>query len=555
MPIAGSASLEEGVTIAHESLVNLYGCRIGAGTKIGPFVEIQRNARIGCRCIISSHSFVCEGVEIGDEVFVGHGVMFANDRIPRARNPDGTAKTAGDWVLAAPRVERRASIGSNATILPGVTIGEGALIGAGAVVTKDVPPYAVAAGVPARIVGDARDSRYADGSTVNTAADGNRAQLRAPRAEHCGMTAPVRSLQTLRVAVIGAGYWGPNLLRAFNANPDFDDVVLVDVDQDRLAAVARPYRGLATTTSFDRVIEDPSIRAVAIATPLELHYPMAKAALEAGKHVLMEKPMTRSVREAVELRDLARRNGLVLMVDHTYLYTGAVEYLKGIIDEGRFGRLLYLDSVRINFGLFSPNNDVVYDLAPHDISILNYLLGERPIEVSATSAACMWSNVSDVAYLTLKYPGGVLAHAHLSWLSPVKTRRLMIAGSAQMAVWDDTEASDRVKIYDKGLTVEPDPDLQRQYLVSYRIGGMSAPFIDKSEALAKVVRAFQRAVTAGEPVRCSADDGIAVIETIEAVQRSIRASGSLVKIGEPIAKPAGRTVRGAVAMAAKVAGV
>ena len=325
MPIAADVILEDGVTIFHRDLVNLYGCRVGAGTKIGTFVEIQKGAVIGRRCKISSHTFVCEGVTIEDEVFVGHGVMFINDRYPRATT-NGEPQTEADWKVEPTLVRRGASIGSGAVLLCGVTIGEGALVGAGAVVTTDVPPGATVAGVPARLV---------------------RAQRRR------------RATGVIGIGVIGYGYWGPNLVRNFADCRGAAVRMVCDRERQRLEQVERRYPGVKITTTPAELVNDPSVDAVVIATPVKDHFDLAMLALRAGKHVLVEKPMTSTSDQAARLIDEAAARKKVLMVDHTFVYTGAVRKMRELTASGELGEIYYYDSVRINLGLFQ-----------HDVNVL-----------------------------------------------------------------------------------------------------------------------------------------------------------------------------------------
>jgi|SRR5579872_1534300 len=336
--------------------------------------------------------------------------------------------------------------------------------------------------------------------------------------------------RTLGVAIIGAGYWGPNLLRNFFSSERWTVEALVDVDEKRLTKPRRLYPGLRTFTDFEAVLNDERVDAVAVATPIESHYAIARAALEAGKHVLIEKPMCALSSEAQHLCAMADERGLVLMVDHTYLYTGAVRYLKQLVASQQLGRVFYMDAVRVNLGLFHPRYDVIFDLAPHDVSIMNYLMDAQPIEVAAVASYGVSAERADVAYLTLKYPSGILGHAHLSWLSPAKVRRLMISGTHRMAIWDDTEASEKVKVFDSGVDVSPDPESRYERLISYRTGDMIAPAISRTEALSQVVAAFWDSIVSHVPSPSTGYDGLAVLRVIEAAEQSLRANGAFVHI-------------------------
>jgi predicted dehydrogenase len=334
----------------------------------------------------------------------------------------------------------------------------------------------------------------------------------------------------LGVAVIGAGYWGPNLLRNFCASGRWSVRALCDLDPARLDKAVAPYPGLWATTDLLEVLEDPRIDAIAIATPAETHFTIADAALRAGKHVLIEKPMTTSVPDAEALCRTAERLGRILMVDHTYLFCTPVEYLKAAQERGDFGDLLYLDAVRVNLGLFQQFANVVVDLAPHDVSIINYLLDAVPHEVSTAVSRCMNTDIVDVAYVSLRYPRNVMAHVHLSWLSPVKMRRMSIAGRNKMAVWDDLE-TDRVKVYDKGVVFPADAQAERlRHLVNYRLGDMVAPALTQREALEKVVAEFHDAITERRTPRSSGRFGLDVVRVLDGIERSIAAEGRAVSL-------------------------
>jgi predicted dehydrogenase len=331
-----------------------------------------------------------------------------------------------------------------------------------------------------------------------------------------------------RIAVVGLGYWGPNLVRNLASSSRWELAALVERDPARLGRVARSYPGVPRAAELEQVLD--AVDAVVIATPPETHAALARTAIEAGKHVLVEKPLTTDAGEGAALADLAEARGLTLAVDHTFLYTGSVEYLRAAIRNGSLGQIYGLDSVRVNLGLYQRFASVCVDLATHDISIFNYLLDETPSQVAAVSLQMVSESFSDVAYITLRYPSGVHGHIHVSWLSPVKVRRLAIAGSAKMAIWDDVEPSEKVRVYDKGVEFADDLESRTASFVSYRAGDMHAPALDTSEALGKVLDAFAAAAFDGTPMRSDARAGVAVVEVLAAIERSSAAGGSFVPV-------------------------
>jgi predicted dehydrogenase len=335
-----------------------------------------------------------------------------------------------------------------------------------------------------------------------------------------------------RIAVVGLGYWGPNLVRNIVSSQSWELAAVVDRDPARLARVARTYPAAIAARELDEVLD--AVDAVVVATPPESHAALARLALEAGKHVLVEKPLATLPRDAAALAELAQERGLVLAVDHTFLYTGSVEYLQRAIRSGSLGQIYGLDSVRVNLGLYQRFASVCVDLATHDISIFNSLLGETPSHVSAVSLRMISESFSDVAYITLRYPSGVHGHIHVSWLSPVKARRMTIAGSAKMAIWDDVEPSEKVRVYDKGVEFADDLESRAASFVSYRAGDMYAPALDTTEALRKVVDDFAAAVTGGTPMRSGAREGVAVVDVLAAIERSTAAGGAFVPTRTPV---------------------
>lgn len=335
----------------------------------------------------------------------------------------------------------------------------------------------------------------------------------------------------IKVAVIGCGYWGPNLIRNFMACPETDLVWACDIDEVRLKKVMSPYPGVRLTDDISEIYADDKVDAVAIATPTHTHYQIAKAALEADKHVLIEKPLASTVAQGLELVNLAKAKGRQIMCDHIFCYNGAVRKIKEIINKGDLGEILYFDSVRINLGLFQPDINVVWDLAPHDLSILDFLLGKLPDCLNATGVCHAHNNIENIAYLSLGYANSFMAHLHLNWLSPLKIRRTIIGGSEQMLVWDDLDSTEKVKVYDKGISVQYDGRKQKeQLMVSYRLGDMYAPQVDGTEALSLMVMEFAACIKENRLALTDGEAGLRVLKILEATDCSIRNSGATVKV-------------------------
>lgn len=359
--------------------------------------------------------------------------------------------------------------------------------------------------------------------------DLERKTLATPRAGEA-----LRPRGLLGVGIVGAGYWGPKLIRNFAASERAAVVAICDRDGERLKTVARSGLGSLPSTSyyqrFSELLADPRVDAVAIATPVHTHFELAKRALLSGRHVLIEKPLASSVAEAEELVELAERLGLTLLVDHTFLYHPAVTKLEELIRSGDLGELLYFDSVRINLGLFQPDINVLWDLAPHDLSILNRLVPSRPEAISATGASHWKKSTESIAYLSLTYPESFIAHVHVSWLAPVKVRQLMVSGTRKMAVYDDNQVLEKVKVYDRGIAEQPStPEDVHRALVDYRSGDMVAPHIPAAEALAAEVEDFLDCVESSRQPRSDGRDGLAVVRLLECAQQSIERGG------EPVA--------------------
>jgi predicted dehydrogenase len=344
----------------------------------------------------------------------------------------------------------------------------------------------------------------------------------------------------ITVGVIGCGYWGPNLIRNFVENEASRLAWVCDTDERRLAEIARRYPSARAATDYRQLLADPALDAVVIVTPANTHYPFAKEALAAGKHVLVEKPLTKCAREAEELIRLARERGLTLMVDHTFVYTGAVRKIKEIVAGGELGELLYFDSTRINLGLFQDDINVVWDLAPHDLSVMDYLLDRAPVGVTATGSCHVKPGIENIAYVMLLFDDQFIAHFHFNWLSPVKIRRTLIAGSRKMIVYDDIEPIEKVRVYDKGVTttngagvgVGAGDEKEEAYrtLVSYRTGDVWVPNLDGTEALRHVCSEFLDAITEKRAPLTDGAAGLRVVRLLEAAQESISEGGRLVRL-------------------------
>lgn len=332
----------------------------------------------------------------------------------------------------------------------------------------------------------------------------------------------------MKIAILGYGYWGPNLVRNFNNAKDCEVSWVFDMSEQQLIKVNNSHPNIKTTMLLDDVLNDTETTAVAIATPVFTHFKLAKMALLAGKHVLIEKPMTSSVTEANELIALAKEQGKILMVDHTYLYTDAVQKIKQLLDEGQIGKLQYIDSTRINLGLFQRDVNVLWDLAPHDISICNYLMDELPMAVQAVGVAHTDNNLANIAYLTLFYKNNQIAHFNCSWVSPVKIRQMLIGGDQKMILFNDLETTEKIRIYDKGYSVVPESDRDR-LLVDYRIGDITIPKIPQTEALGAMAKDFIQSIENNTQPLSSSKSGLEVVKILEAAEKSIQNKGEYIE--------------------------
>lgn len=336
----------------------------------------------------------------------------------------------------------------------------------------------------------------------------------------------------ISIGVIGYGYWGPNLVRNFAEGLDTKVVAVADMRNERLQLAARRYPGIETVTDHRDILKNPKIDAVAISTPVSTHFPLAMEALQAGKHVLVEKPITASSEQALRLIDEAAKRNLVLMVDHTFVYTGAVRKMRDLITTGALGDVYYYDSTRVNLGLFQHDVNVIWDLAVHDLSIMDYVLSELPVEVSATGVAHVSGAAEDTAYVSVFCDGSVIAHLNLNWLSPVKIRRTMLGGTKSMVVYDDLEASEKIRIYDKGVEVTNNPEAVYKLMVGYRSGDMHAPKLDTTEALSIEIQHFADCIeNNGTPIT-DGHAGLRVVSVLEAATRSMAQRGRSVLVNQ-----------------------
>ena len=342
--------------------------------------------------------------------------------------------------------------------------------------------------------------------------------------EHAQAQPPVR------IGVVGYGYWGPNLVRNFAEYPGSEVASIADMRLDRLAPLQRRHPGVIATTDYRDLLKDPLIDAIVICTPISTHFDLALAALQAGKHVLVEKTLTATSQQTERLIEEADRRRLVLMVDHTFVYTGAVQKIKEVVDGGRLGQLYYYDSVRVNLGLFQHDVNVLWDLAVHDLSIMDHVLEKMPIAVAATGVANVPGRPINTGYLTCFFETNLLAHFHVNWLAPVKIRRTLIGGDAQMIVYDDLEPSEKVKIYDRGITVDRPSEAAYELLVGYRSGDMWAPQVSLTEALRVETQHFIECIHTGHTPLTDGRSGLRIVRILEAATESLEHRGRPVEV-------------------------
>jgi predicted dehydrogenase len=337
----------------------------------------------------------------------------------------------------------------------------------------------------------------------------------------------------MKIAVIGCGYWGPNLVRNYIQSNKVQELICCDLDPKRLARMKNLYPTVTTIADYKGLLDIPDLDGVAIATPVKTHYAIAKDFLSRDKHVYVEKPFTHSYEAALELVNLAEERKRVLMVGHTFEYTAAVNKIREIVESGELGKILYISCTRVNLGLFQPDINVVWDLAPHDISIILYIMGETPISVNSQGKAHFKPGIEDVATTTLNYRNGVIAFIHNSWLDPNKIRKTTIVGSRKMLVYDDIENQEKIKIYDKGVEVPPYYDTFADFQFSYRYGDIHSPRIEDYEPLRKVCEHFLDCVRDGKIPHTDGYNGLRVVSILEAASRSLKQSGKAISIQTP----------------------
>ena len=334
----------------------------------------------------------------------------------------------------------------------------------------------------------------------------------------------------INVGLIGFGYWGPNLARNFHHNPFMELTAISDFSEDRLKTAARFYPQANLYRQADNIINNNGVDVVAIATPVSTHFELAKKAFLAGKHVWLEKPMTETVAQSEELLELAAKLGKKLQVDHTFVYTGAVRKIHSIIDAGEMGDLIYYDSTRVNLGLFQQDVDVISDLAPHDLAIMDHLMPYKKLAVSATGSDYFGTGMTSKAHLTIFMENNVVAHINVSWVSPVKIRQTLIGGTSKMILYDDNEPSEKVKIYDKGVELDYTKEDLYRINVQYRIGDMHAPKLEDHEALGLEVQHFAECIMQGHEPLTNGAAGLEIVKVLSAAQKSVRKQGVPVSI-------------------------
>ena len=333
----------------------------------------------------------------------------------------------------------------------------------------------------------------------------------------------------LKVGVIGYGYWGPNVVRSFNAAEGSTVVAVCDINGEALKKAKGLYPHIEIYSDYDKMVSSPDLDIIAVVTPVSKHFELAKKALENGKHIFVEKPFTETVAESKTLIDLAEKNGLKIMVDHTFLFTGAVKKIKELIDSNELGDIYYYDSTRVNLGLFQTDVNVIWDLAPHDFSIIDYVIKNKPISITAHGVDHFGRGHENIAYITIYCEKQMIVHLNINWMSPVKIRATLIGGQKKMLVWNDLEADEKIKIYDKGVSVDTKESIYN-LLVDYRSGDMWSPRIDRTEALKVETEYFLDCIKKNETPLNDGNAGLRVVKLLEATDESLRNEGKMVKI-------------------------
>ena len=333
----------------------------------------------------------------------------------------------------------------------------------------------------------------------------------------------------IKIGIIGYGYWGPNVVRNFLSTEGAQIISICDIDKNALTRAKKNYPELKTVSNSSEISASPEIDAVAIVTPVYTHFELAKKAIQNGKHIFVEKPFTSSVAEAEELIELAEKKKVKIMVDHTFLFTGAVRKIKELTEEGILGNLYYFDSTRVNLGLFQHDINVIWDLTPHDLSIMDYVVQEKPSAITATGKEHFGRGLEDIAYITVFFDSNIIAHFNVNWLSPVKIRMTLIGGEKKMLVWNDLESDEKVKIYDRGVNIE-DKEGIYELLVSYRSGEILIPVVEKTEALKLEAEYFIDCVENNKTPINDGHAGLNVVRILEASDHSIKNNGKIVKL-------------------------
>ena len=332
----------------------------------------------------------------------------------------------------------------------------------------------------------------------------------------------------MKIGVLGLGYWGPNLVRNFLSTNGVENVVCCDLQEKRIDQIRKRFPGVEVCQSVEDILRRSDVEAVAVATPVSTHFALGMRVLQAGKHLLVEKPFTLRTSDAEALIEASERRSLILMVDHTFIYTSAVRKIRDYLNKGDIGDILYFDSVRVNLGLFQRDTNVIWDLAPHDLSIMDHLIRAQPIAVSAMGMS-HFNTREDIAYITIMFPDNIIAHFHVNWISPVKVRKVLIGGTKLMVVYDDMEPSEKIKLYDKGVQVKGTDSVYKA-MVEYRTGDMFAPHVAQTEALSLMTADFVKAIKEGCAPESNAQSGLNVVRLLEAADQSLKMGGLVIPL-------------------------